>query len=402
MSRNIELGRLFRKYIHFPKTKMGTILYVKVDGATEENKDNENMADNDNEYKSVKNLVYNSPTNIRRIIISATGAMVAYHEKYKTNNGNKGSKIKEFSADDNLIIVAQRIGKYNAEMYNYQQMKSAGRKADKPERTVVNGKFNLASSPYALSNVEEIYFDWTLLMSPEILKFFSMQIGAQTVEQLVHKMLQYNGTDYIENDICTKLFVEQSNGGTRDIASKFPRLREIAMISNLSELLKMKGLQDEFSYARTVNSDSGLTWLDKVLPSIKNIPGTMIIRSKIRNYKVNKNFIVKTSQYKFDADSLSVYVKRYVDELNKIASPALENETKQSSDEEIKANQPETIKMIEAFLEDIGENGDIKGSIILKHAYNASYDKKEVWEAIIKQFTSENKRIYGSALGFRI
>ena len=58
--------------------------------------------------------------------------------------------------------------------------------------------------------------------------------------------------------------------------------------------------------------------------------------------------------------------------------------------------------MIEAFLEDIGENGDIKGSIILKHAYNASYDKKEVWEAIIKQFTSENKRIYGSALGFRI
>ena len=206
MGRNVELGKLFRKYIHFPKTKMGTILYVKVDGATGENADNDKMASNDNEYTSVKHMVYNSPTNIRRIIISATSSMVAYHTKYKTNNGNKGSKIKDFTADDNLITIAQRIGKYNAELYNYQQMKSAGRKCDKPERTVVNGKFNIASSPYALSNVEEIYFDWALLRSPEILKFFSMQIGAQTVEQLVHKMLQYNGTDYIENDICTKLF----------------------------------------------------------------------------------------------------------------------------------------------------------------------------------------------------
>lgn len=396
--KTISLNSTINSNMHKPKTKNGYVLYPKVEGykGASENAAVTTKAETDATYVAQSKNTYNSPTNIKRLFITAKHITVEYHAGPIINRTSGNRWMQTATVDSNtglsLYEVAEKIATYEDDMHKHMMDKAINKGAVPPTQYVIDGKFNVGSHPYACSNIEEIYFDWSVLLSYETAPHFQELLKGAKPAEIAMKFVNFDSNVVIENPMPINLFADQSAGGSKDLRKKYPRLREITFISNLEEITTsgqavgfMKTPEDEHTGA------AYKTWYELNEAFIRSTQ-TLTIRGNMTSQVPNPNdkFEVKSGIYVFDSDKLDAHVKSYVDKIK-----TLIRQQRYGTAEEIPAEaDAEDFEMIDIekrLLEIEEKYGQDTMYSVWQHAFNGAGIPKAEVEKILRRITKPNR-----------
>lgn len=407
--KNISLNSLINTNMHKPKTKSGFTLYTKVPGysGTSEDGDTSTKAEQDPQYQSQSVKNYNSPTNIKRVFVTVKHVIVEYHTGPVIGGafGNRWVKteVRDSASGLSLYEIAEKIATYEDDIHKYMMEKAINKRAVAPTQYYVTGTFNIGAYPYSCSNIEEIYFDWSVLLSVDVAPYFNELLHGATAAQVAMKFANFNSNFVTESQMPINLFVAQSAGGAKDLRKKYPRLREITFVSNLEELISSGQAVGVMKTPDNEQSGSAYkTWYELNEELIKNsrtctIRGNMT--SQISN--PNKEFVVKSNMYEFDFDKLDAYVKSYV---NKITTLVRQQKYGTTEDEQAEADADgfEMIEVEKRLLEIENKYGEDTMYSVWQYAFNGAGLSKTEVEKILRRITKPNRGRLGKKINIEV
>lgn len=335
----INYNSLVLKAMHKPFTKQGFVLYTKLSGATIN--EGNTKAEQDQTYIRLSKSTYNSPTNIRRLFI--TGSKVVVHlyspfihsgSAYKTHvietaYDNKLLGVDGAAGINNMFDVVKAIMNEQNEKAKYEVEKMGGANVKEPQTYRIDGNIlKVLSSTYTCNNIEEVYFDYTVLLAEELKPYvqqFSFEANWQRYTS--------NGSYSISKcDALAEAFRIFNSVNERNFRTKFPRLRQIGLISNLDEILKHPSLKDACSFARPTFK----SWYETNNELIQASGSTVLI-TQFPVVKFNKEFNVKDNQYKFDKEVLKGAVEKYRKAIdNVVAGKSIDGDVTDNKEEDTK------------------------------------------------------------------
>lgn len=301
-----NIDSIIAQAINSPKVD-GIPLYSRVDGGTENSFITGKGKSDRWEKKALSS--YNSPTNVRKVFIS--GKYVAV-QTYKpsivdTKPSAKGCwNVFELKDGNNLIECVTSSLNYQQAMNKYYMEKNLDPKAKAPDRITLKGTgLGAISSPWVFSNVEEVYFDWTLLASET---YRNAAIGC---EELLTAYI--NGKrGYVPGNMALDMFVMANSCNIKDIRNRFPRLRCVGLISELGSILGAD--YDKGKTGIESIKDSVILWskLEKNIELIKK-SNSLIVINQINDGTplYNTNFSLRENIYRYDRDVLKEYIDNY-------------------------------------------------------------------------------------------
>lgn len=396
--KNISLSSVINTNIHKPKTKSGFTLYPKVPGynGASEDGDMSTKAEQDPLYKSQSAKNYNSPTNIKRLFITTKHVIVEYHTGpiIGGTSGNRWTKsdVRDTESGLSLYEIAEKIATYESDTRKYMMEKAINKSAVAPNQYYVTGAFNIAAHPYACSNVEEIYFDWSMLLSFDVAPYFNELLKGATAAQVASTFVNFKGNVVTENQMPINCFMAQSAGGSKDLRKKFPRLREITFISNLEDIIssgQALGVMNTPENERT--GEPYRTWYELNENLIRST-NTCVIRGNMTGQvsNPNKEFIVKSSIYAFDFDKLDAYVKSYANKITSLIRKQKYGETEKEV-AEADADDFDTIEIEKRLLEIEQKYGTDTMYSVWQYAFNGAGLSKIEVEKILRRITKPNR-----------
>lgn len=417
--KTINLNSIINANIHRPKTNSGYTLYPKVKDY-KGNMENEQAtkAEQDPTYQRQSVKTFSSPTNIRRLFITGAHIRIDYYTA-PIINGKSADRTTAVSISNksgigmSLFDVAEKIAMYSQDRARYMGEKAINKNAEEPTQYNVTGTFNMAAYPYTCSNIEEIYFDWTLLLSTEISPYFKdlLTTGQGTIatpEQIAQQFLTFNSQQIVESQLTVQMFSAFNAGGAKNLRKRFPRLREITFISNLDKLLESQniiGNTKKYYDSNAINNGKSIkTWFELNENIIRSTP-TYVIRG-ITDKSLpnpNKEFIVKSNMYKFDFEKLDGYVRTYKDKIEKARREALYGNANTSG--KLESNTDDIIEMcdLEKRLLEIEQKYGTKiMNNVWINAYNGSSLGKTEFEKVLKQFTKPNRSRIANVINIRL
>ena len=219
--------------------------YIRIDGVEASNS------------KYVSNVerekgVYSSPRNIRKLYIKNTGIDIVYYRPVVGRGDSLCETIKFSEKNKNLIQSAYRCYE--------KRMLGAGDLAD--DVMVIGSGFGAFLNDLSLNNLEELYFDWSLLLgnkqlfrdyyiknrslkdySISGLKVMSYEFytSLAEVKKMQKKIIQAEPVTSISNSLVVELldYVTSQMCGNRPggLAASYPRLKYIGFIGNSEKVL---------------------------------------------------------------------------------------------------------------------------------------------------------------------
>lgn len=396
--KTLSLSSLINNNIHKPKTKSGFTLYPKIEGykGAMEGGEATTKAEADPGYKAQVARNYNSPTNIKRIFITAKHVTVEYHTGpiIGGTSGNRWVQSETRDSESGLTLyeIAEKIATYEDDTHKYVMEKAINKGATAPTQYCITGAFNIGSHPYACSNVEEIYFDWSVLLSSDVAPYFNELLHGATPAQIAMKFVNFNANFVSENSMPINLFIAQSAAGSKDLRKKYPRLREITFISNLEELTSSGAT---VGFMKTPeNEQSGAaykTWFELNEAVIKN-SSTCTLRGNMTSQVANPNdkFILKSFMYKFDFDKLEAHIKSYTDKIQTIIRQQRYGSTTKEV-AEADADDFEMLDIEKRLLEIEQKYGAEAMCSIWQYAFNGAGLPKSEVEKILRRITKPNR-----------
>lgn len=204
MADRINLDNLVSSVIH-------SHYYAKVDGSEAGNAKYVKQVERDKGY-------YNSPRNIRKLFLKDTGVEVVY---YRPLVGRKDlvESISYTQNEKNLVVRA----------FKEYVMEYTGKLAPNTDRVNITGTgFNTFLSDLSVSNLEELYFDWTLLLgNKELFGEFMRFNGKGIIGVKVEKEELFSEPDSIRKQKVAFVKADTLEGnawdavpGSRELASK--------------------------------------------------------------------------------------------------------------------------------------------------------------------------------------
>ena len=406
------LGRM-----HEPQTKSGYTLYVR--NNTNQNDDTDSGEDmqlyskalQDPDYVKNMDTSYNSPKNIKRIHFEFGGTKVIYHTQHylKGKHATGGELHKQHITVDNTDKSLHDILRSNINL-NRKIMQGAISRNNN-EKDIVKYVFDnancsnntllkAATYKYVASNVEEIYFDWEVLLNrkvyealgfsslDQVLNMYSPELTVAQGEDgfrlplvLRQKLVQaFSNPEAAEK--IKRLFIETNLGTSSSINKRFPRLRIVGIIGCSVSIAKSR-LSEMSSYEQQT-----ATWYDRYKEDFKKycVP-VMIIRfdGKLTEfnpggaYKLDKEVAAKLSKQSDDLRALLVKEK-YT--------------SKETADEQVKSEVER--KLIELSSQ---YDADTLGNLV-----RISIDSLTATEikAMLADFTKENRSKYAKIIGIQI
>lgn len=406
------LGRM-----HEPQTKSGYTLYVR--NNTNQNDDTDSGEDmqlyskalQDPDYVKNMDTSYNSPKNIKRIHFELGGTHIYYHTSYylkgqhcKAEDLHKQHILIDNSEKDLFDLLRSNIN------LNRKIMQGAISR-NSNEKDIVKYVFDnancsnntllkAATYKYVASNVEEIYFNWEVLLNRRVYEAFGFssldqvlnmytpelmsgreQDGCRMPLALRQKLMQaFSNPEAAEK--IKKLFIETNLGTSSSINKRFPRLRIVGILgcSVLNTHMDDKSLS---SYERETS-----TWYDLRKEYLKKncIPVTIIrFDGKLTEfnpggaYKLDKEVSAKLSKQSDDLRALLVKEK-YT--------------SKETADEQVKSE-------VERKLIELSSQYDAE---TLGNLVRISIDSLTATEikAMLADFTKENRSKYAKIIGIQI
>lgn len=394
-----NLNQIIKSAMHRPLSSTGYVLYPKVEGCTNSD-EGETQAEKDPHYIAQSKSNYNSPTNIRKLFITGDSVTIQYYTPMitKSNNGTHQKSVS-YKPEDNLFKIAASMLNYSQSYSQYLMEKTINAKAVEPDNYVVTGNgLGVISNPWVCSNIEEIYFDWTILLSQDVQPYFN---GLCSYKDLYNFLSKTAKPDEIKTEQIIKYFSAFNSGGIKDLRKRYPRLRTIAMISNLKDVMEhpqMKMVDLKFANIE----ESKMTWyeVNKKLVAASN---SVVYLGDLTNNipRLNTEFTVKSSIYKFDSDKLNGKVERFK---TLIADYKRQKEYGGSTDskedeEELNLEAP---NLETQLLEIESKYGAKTLKNVLIYAVNGSELKTTELKNLLRQFTKPNRQRLASLIGLKI
>lgn len=296
--------------------------YLRIDGG---------LAGNDEYTRAIekRNNVYTSPRNVRKIFIKSTGIDVVYYRPI-VGKGDELSETLPYSEENKKLLkmaledFVNRVQSGNPDLLNRVTISGTG--------------FSTFLKDLSVSNLEELYFDWTLLLGNEellgtfLLKSVSAEpfslIGLGTDTDTYYN--EINSVNKVTKEmVCAKAISETKSGlissfykyivknmcNTNDEFSvKYPRLKIIGFIANSNYRLKSDGAiskNEILNYNKnTLFNDTrygNLGDMRKALSSNGLFKFSLFVSTGVNLY--TSNFRVDTATYQFDKDFLYDYFK---------------------------------------------------------------------------------------------
>lgn len=358
----MNLDKMIGNGIHTPRIGE-TPLYSRIDSVYEESKSEK--------WLRAAGRNYNSPNNVRRVFIGSGKVLVQFY-KPPVRNGKPSTNGNwlEVTMEEDLFETTKKFLGYNQELRKYYMERAVNPKAVEPVKVRVQGLgLKIFSSPWVLSNIEEVYFDTSLLLSEDIRGAI---VGAQGVfESWVEGKLQ----GVVNTTLAKDLFFAANGVDENDYRRRYPRLRTVGVVSNLQSLFA--GIDRELRDGVWLTSSVGVHLL-------KDSRATFIYNDLGKDLKTfNPEFHCRDGIYVFDRDVLLGYIEKYKNR----ASERVED--KKSVVSEVRTKKSE----FEAHLDKIrairGEAYVLKALVIGLNGAD-----KEAVEAIFQEMSTEGEATY--------
>ena len=371
----INLNKVFESAIHGPKSD-GFVLYGKVPEYKASTQLEKNEAASEKFLKASEST-FNSPNNIRTVLMTNSQVAVRYYLTYVVKGKAHGSTwaVRKFSGIGLRGIAEESImNEVNKTQTAMQQALRGG------SLTQLTGNvFGIFSSPWVCSNIEEIYFDYTVIASERI-----KNSGVPEILDIMKAIASGGNARLIESPVFLKMFMDDNSiGDLGKLREKFPRLRAIGLVSNLDALIandKML-LTDKATDA----AEAKKLWLQKV--PIQSIPGNVVVVCDVAktlvNYEkenpgkisksvldsltyFNDTFVVRDGIYKFDRLYLNKFKERMTESKKSTAIGGLGGGEKETSNSGKSTDNTEKTEE-ELFLDsEVTEGGDGLATRVLR------------------------------------
>lgn len=276
-----------------------------------------------------------SPSNIRRVFVTANtvfrvtyynagGSRVGFNSvggthvdkvikelagihTYESSYTGKYNSSRDTAGYDGIAAVVHNIVNYEADYEWYKANRNRMNIVEPAKYSIEGSGMTLISYPYVMSNIEEVYFDWSLLVPRDNLYHLSGTDKVQVQNNMIYRYVFdiIRGCHGIKapftDDQLFDLFEFRNSG--RYFDRRYPRLKVVAFVPNLSRVLfecsPSEGLErsDSRLSLKEVLQNSR-TWIttDKVVQSIKNTGNAPVIC----NLQSEKRFITKPTTFVYD------------------------------------------------------------------------------------------------------
>lgn len=321
---SVNLNAAINKAMHRPITKNGEYtLYTKFGDSSSVESTQMTEAEKDAEFIEKSKSNFNSPTNIRRVFVTHNKVYVHYYCPYIVNNspcGKYTSEVELIPVPGNKSTTLYEIASSMAEFSEINQafktqggraastvFAEQGRKIYKTSGTMIN----IISSYYACNNIEELYFDWTLLMSNDIEAYLPVTHRITANRAVLNNWTHSDSYKQNYDNFMLELMCQILDLRTKeDILKKFPRLKALGIISNLADIMKNPAVINGNGLLQ--NRTDTKAWLEvnsELIHRSNSIVQISFLQQQLS--KPNYTFKVKDQQYKFDHDYLKDYVDKY-------------------------------------------------------------------------------------------
>lgn len=349
----INLDKMLTEMVHRPRID-GYPLYTRVDNLMESG-DGTTVTDKGSKWERASKVSYNSPGNIRRLFITHQGVFIHYYAPIVGDKSKSLVQRAKFPIPLNNVLESLMSGeiKYNVKGYG----------------------LSILYKPWVCSNIEEVYFDWGILMSQDIANLgmgdlFSMYTGINA-----DKMVDFQPIKYLFESICLK--------NISNMRERFPRLRCVGYISMLEGIYE--------AVERDRDRSSSKLWCnnDIVVNAIKDPSITVSIYKLDDVRDSNTKFSIKEGLYLYDRNILKEYQSRFESKIKKQGEKVAS--TPQSVEDKVKSE-------VEIKLDDIRAKYGVSVAKMMFNAAVSGLDSKGVHEAIIGM-SDEGRSTYVTWIG---
>jgi len=276
----INLSKMLIKHINKPCVK-GTsiVLYTHIADYKGELTESDVEISKNDKLTEIGQRNYSSPTNIRRVFITSSKVLVqTYKPIIRGGKPDTNGCWTESSLEENIKEI----------FLNNEKERFTG------------NIFKIFSKPWVISNIEEIYIDWSLLVSYDIQNRFP------EAAQLLQSIINNAGGRKINSDLPQRIFEDANGGNIKSIRERYPRLKCISMISNLEQVIN-----NQFDKGNSGSTeDFSKLWLENETNKklIEQSNSVIILNTLFDDIgRVNRNFAIRDGVYKFDAEILKDY-----------------------------------------------------------------------------------------------
>lgn len=359
----VNLNSVYKRYIHVPTLKSDPLspLYALSDMNDTEALKLLNASD---EWKMACRNNYNSPTNVRRIFISKNNVLIEFHKPMIVKGKpDEQGKFRKFTVKENLDDAYRGVIKQAQSGITYNDKDST---IYKIEGTPLRG----LTTPWVLSNIEEIYVDPFVLLSQSV--YSELNLSILNVISLIKdgKLSQLNNNPNIGANIVKAL----TGLNLESVKKQLPRLRFIGIIPELGGLI-----QSEVIKKFVVNLNKTYRYLGA---SMLNNEDSPLSHNKCFVFRIESPEVgIETrNRYKFDKEILTAYANSYQNEKSN-ALAELINAKKAITEAEAEANPSE----FDAMLRGVSNQNGLAVIALKLAVQKLSADKKnELKQALTK------------------
>ncbi len=306
MAENIyNIDSMIIKYIHRPiiQNKPEFPLYSRIGNEIEVQSDAQALKDPD--WVKTSLHTYNSPTNVRRLFIGEHKVFIQFYQPPISKGKSSGEYWKEvsFKNEDDLELMVKSIESFP--MKQQEALMNRSKIPSKP-RVTKTGLGGL-SSKWKMSNIEEIYISPAILYSEDVIRI------AGNKSAIILNMFKSTPQGYWAKDDSPLRLFEDSNGSNiKNIRTRFPRLRTVAIMSNIDTVLKMPNAQNLREGLPSSVAELGTNWYEHAKNAgIGGAFSVVISPVPFENKGPVVEFSTRPGIYKFDAEVLEIYAQKY-------------------------------------------------------------------------------------------
>ena len=361
----INLDKLISSMIHFPKID-GVPLYTRVDNQIDEYI--RNRLNKSPKWVEYSKRIYGSPDNIRRVFITYKGV---YVHLYRPVVGGKGKSLVRktlFSPSFDMV---------------YNDIMTSTMAGERPKYQVRQYGLKALYRPWVCSNIEEVYFDWTLFLSDDV-----RNLGFGDL-----LMLYKSGERSLEP--IKVLFEIACLADGCKLSDRYPRLRCFGYISHLEDIYRVVPLKPGIDSI----DDLMKPWYNNsiLINAVKSGSCNAAIYDVPGVPALNPKYSVKDGIYAFDREVLRSYfitletrIKDYI--RNRKLSEA--DKKKEALIKEVK----KTKNSLEIMIDEIyAKEGAEQAAKALRIAFDGL--KRSEVIAILNEMSDEGRERYSKLLG---
>lgn len=348
----INLDKLLAEMVHRPRID-GFPLYARVDNQLESG-DGLIIENRGGKWDRASKISYNSPGNIRRIFITYKGVYIHYYTPVV------GDKRKSLVQGTKFPIPLNEV---------LTNMYGSGMVTE-PRYRVRGQALSILYKPWVCSNIEEVYFDWSILLSEDIANMGMGNLFLAYTNIKSDKMVDYQPIKNIFEITCLR--------NISNMRERFPRLRCIGYISLLDEIYEaVEQIRDKSSLKVWCNNEI-------IIDAIKN-PDIVVSIYKFDDVKDgNTKFSIKDGLYLYDRGVLKEYQRRFKEKVKNQIKNDIEDDKNKSS--------------IEIKLGQIKEKYGLSMAKIAFNVAVSGIDQDEV-RNVINNMSTDGKNNYANWIG---